>query len=264
MDLDKFNEHVEKNRQNLEFLLYDNSSLHKRFKKVLKNLLDDQEYRLSATVKIQRRKNRFLEISSLKLTFFSIFSGRIVYALYHEAGEMIYIAPFLAYIKHLREKYSFNTTKSRKQKININISESSPSDVFGDLLASTYSPLTPKEQLDLSNRKNIERPLSRKEYGFVNTQAFILIQYSTRKETNYLYGPELKNFYDQVLELQEGFDIKQRKKFQLKMYDVLQNQIKDVMQEITNLFIKQDTDALKEKKVSDIFNLERLIEGLKT
>lgn len=255
MDEGRFETYVRECRDNLEMLLFGKEPLYKKISNSLLNLKNQLE-EFDKDSKEKGCFGSFIQIRgvSIKIPFFislrifgflSRTSGRCI--CYHEIGELIYSIPFFSVLY-----------KDPNKEMEINVSEITASDVFGDLLASTFSSLTPKQQLELLKNKNIDDFISLplKDYMFIVFQLDTLEKYETRKEVGYVYGPELKDFYRQILELQLGFNDVERKNFQLKLYDTAQRQIGERLREY---------NQISEENLAKIFfNADSLISELKS
>lgn len=180
---------------------------------------------------------------------------------FSEMSELDRLSGFLesTYLHELGETiYTDSTSAVKQEQKKITFSSVTASDVFGDLLASTFSPFTPEDQLKLFGQKKAKPFMSKcstlKEYAFIGEQIYTLNDYENRKKEGYKYGPELKEFYKNVLELQVGFDQGQRNEFQLVMYDVVQRHVKSKL---------MNCNELNEDTLSTIYDLESIIADLK-
>jgi hypothetical protein len=158
---------------------------------------------------IQKSKADILHISRLADS-----NGDSAYSCYHEIGECTYLYP------------TFCMDYSSLGKC---ISEITASDVYGDLLASTVSPLTPKQQLELIDKKdftNYHRKYTKRDAyflrDFILSQGYSVYHYDNRTHKDYRYGPELKKFYRDIVEMQLGFSRKTRAHFQIQLYGTVQ------------------------------------------
>jgi len=224
------------------------------------------------------------------LSRLSKYSGSSLGACYHEVGEISYLLP------SKRELFSDHP---------FSMSDLSPSDIYGDLLASTFLPISPEEQIRV-----LEEGLPLDSYPglndvdiqFINQQTLIFQSYEPKSQKQRMYpwewynpgeshnpweshikktkkhcltflvedaskitepdptltsleldpafyrhhnyGPQLKAFYIDILKLQIGYNPEERIAFQLRMYDVVQQQIKE---------------GLKGKKTIDIDTFSRII-----
>ena len=160
---------------------------------------------------------RMIQISKEDILHISLLAeskGEAAYTCYHEIGECAYYFP----------TYVLNDFSLQKC-----ISEITASDVYGDLLASTVSPLTPKQQLELIDQKDFtkyHRKYTKKDAYFIRefilSQGFSVYDYDKRIHKGYKYGPELKKFYRDIVEMQLGLNRKARAHFQIKLYETVQ------------------------------------------
>lgn len=256
MDQEKFGTYVRKWRDNLEMLLFGREPLYKRMDNSFLNLINLLE-EFDEYSKEQNHCKFCIQIGPINVpSFISLrifrfllrISATARYGNYHEIGETSYIMPLLSLYMLLNPH----------EEIKIEGSKITASDVFGDLLASTFSPLTPKQQLGLLERENLDDfiNLPLKDYMFIAAQLDTIERYKTRKEEGYVYGPELKDFYRQILELQLGFNDAERKKFQLRLYDTAQRQIGDRLRMYNKIS--------QENLATIFFNADSLISELKS
>jgi len=255
MDLERFENYANKYRKNLENLLFGKEPMHKRIKDYFFDLHCEKSDDFSFGIELRVCKIPLkIEIppytASKALAFFSRISSSIKYACFHEIGETAYLLP-------LTLAYNYDRSPNKNRKTEIVASEITMSDIFGDLFASTFSPLTPKQQLELLDGKDPVKfkNLRFSEYMFTNMQLLVFEAYETRNDGKYHYGPELKGFYREILNLQLGFSETERKNFQLKLYDTTQKQIGNRMKKVDRL--------TKDNIAEIIFNKDTLISELK-
>lgn len=198
-DINIFDENVNNGREILEILVLGKESRPQKIRRVLQLL-----------------RFPYIDIGKMRIPgkilpgvaqLLSQLSATAEYATYHEIGEVCYALPLLTQITHIDKP--------------VNLSEISASDIYGELLASTLSPLNPQEQLELLVNGEIPFDFSRRN-RYAKIQSSIINQYYGKKRGD-SYGGELVRFYRNVLRLQIGFTEKQRGDFQLRMYDYVQN-----------------------------------------
>ncbi len=232
MDLTKLQDNIRKERKNLELLLFGKGPKHKRLLRALINVCPDEEpyIGLGFTTKKEATKSIKIPIALIKALpgLFSLlpkYYGKVEYGLCHEVGEIAYLLPLF---NHVGIDSLAELLKGKSFSI------ISASDVYGDLVASTFSPLEVEDQLYLLYGKDpssYKTKLTEKEMEFIKTQAIVIGAYSSRIARGYQYGPELNDFYEKILKLQIGFDEAKRKEFQLKLYDSTQRMIEEKIRE---------------------------------
>lgn len=239
MDINEFEEQKVEGKKVLESLLFNDDSASSRIKQAVLDLGLKK-------ASLGNQRNRIAIPLSL-ITHLSKHSGAIEYICYHEIGEVTYLLPLLKQLGTTRIKEIPAPPPS--------ISQISASDVYGDLLASTLSPLSPEKQERAIFDRYVKIPgLSRKENGFLRYQAFIFLNYMDRECEGYSYGEELKDFYQRVLILQRGLSGKERKEFQLRLYNIVQDKIKEKLAK---------RDSVKYEDIPRIiFNKEELLSAL--
>jgi len=285
MDKWEFYRLVGRGRKNLEDLLFSKESDYKRLKRSLSDLFImffDEGYYLSSSfivnekgseegkrsdgfrIKLEDLHNKYPgpnlknvrsmgNLDFVLLPFLSRFSGNKQMISYHEIGELLYLFTLLNAYPKFGKRLS-----SRK----LMASAETASDIYGDILVSTLSPISPEEELNLlsDNPKDIKKTnLSRRERSYILSHSIHVKEYLNRKKEGYLYSEELFEFYLQFLKMQIGFDKKQRREFQLFFYNVVQDRIWNKL---------EDSSINSNENFSNIFpdilfNSDELLMGLK-
>ncbi|MBU2528796.1 hypothetical protein KKF70_05360 [bacterium] len=160
-------------------------------------------------------------------------NGMILYSLFHEIGEGTSYLNFFNIVGQIQEDE--NKIKDKKnenepvEKKTLSLSKWTYSDLMGDILSSSFSPLTIDEQLWLikcieeKKRFKLTRKLTSFEKGFVFAQKSVLKLYLERTKRGYSAGSELLKIYKDLLIFQTDFTPPQRKIFYLSLFTSLQN-----------------------------------------
>lgn len=235
-----------------------------------------REWKLITLIESEKGKKSFSEV--LKDNWFKIkvpllkncLMGELEYVANHEFGEVVYIFPFRAFELLDLPKKDLNSES------NI-FSEVSLSDIYGDMFASTLSPISIEEQLRLveSVRKNkkFDYPsykLKVKDYLFnfcyLKQQKLIYKSYLERlnyKNSHYQHGPELLDIMQELLTYQIGFNIKQRHDFQLKFFDSSMEAMKFTLMEFGEKKVIESINNNKNLSLI-VFNYEKIKSNLES
>lgn len=256
---EEFDENVKYSKKSLEDFLFDKKEKHVKYKELF-GKIKRKGVSLGASIEIAKIGSLHIPYPSGMLAYLSKISGTADCALTHEVGETLYMLPIAESLSNLSSKNLIKLLdldisedeKTGEVEVGLNFSVQTDSDFYGDFLDCTLSPLLPESQLELiecvkENTKYTPENLTRKEKGFVNTQEKALknhwVRGKERKEERML------DLFEELLEMQKGFNKEERKQFQLELYDTVQSSIRENLEKLDTRDITLNKLVLDKEKI---------------